>query len=251
MIRKVFFILANNLMSIFSRKKILMIIFIFSMLNYMIPPSCNCNNLNEIIENIFRGPNSLLEMPIELLKWCFFQFFLLYIVLDFINKEFNLRNILTILKIGSRKLWINNLILSIFIACLLYFILGGIVISLLNINILSNYIIWERLIKVILLLTITSFVPCLIGLILIYLSKSEAITFTIIFMLSLFSIGLGSINVKLDKWFPFNQGILIKHYSSNFSFGWSYIYSMVLISVLYLVIIISQRNIDLNIYLKD
>ncbi|OOM82423.1 hypothetical protein CLPUN_01250 [Clostridium puniceum] len=117
--------LISNLKFTFFLKRIYLVVGIFILifllkLDYMF----NCINSQEYINAMFFSPNTLTDNVLEVLIWSIYQFYLIYIIGDYIYKEFKMRNIYILCRIGSKRNYIVYLYLNILLICLLYYLMG-------------------------------------------------------------------------------------------------------------------------------
>lgn len=226
MMKKYINIIWNDLQSIFSLKTISMSIFVFILVDIITTGLHKSNNLNDLIKYSFYGTNDLTDEVIELLSWLLCQLFLVYTILNFINYELKKRITIVLLKTGSRTIWLRCMAISIFIYSALYFILGFAVLIILNLNLLSSPVNFVNLFQTLLTLILTGFSVCLSAFILSLLIESEPVILAVLMFLQFLCIAIGGKFKRLDKYFLFNQSILVKHYESNISFTWTYIYDI-------------------------
>ena len=229
-------IVLNNIICIFPIKNLLASLVMFIAINFLTNNIYPINNINDLFKYTFYGTKNLSDLPIELLKWILCNTFLIYLVLNFVNTEFEKRVQLTILRIGSRRIWINGIVISILISCFIYFILGSIILVGLNFKLVLGAMNFLEILKIIVLMSLSSLPICLIGLLLYLMIKTKFVIFSIIVFLYYLCISIGNTNRFLDKFLIFNQGILAKHYYSNFSFEWSYFYTLTFSFILYFII---------------
>lgn len=245
MIKKTIRIVYNDLLAMFSINKLLATIGVYIIINYITLNLYDTKSINDVIKFSFYGVNNIIDMPIELLKWTLCQMLLIYFVLSFINDEFKRRRVIVVVKVGSRRAWINSLVVSTFIACAVYYIIGFLLLILFNFGYISSHINFAELMEVFILLVLSSFTICLIGFALCLFISSEAAIFTVVLFMYYFSIAIGSINISFDKYLIFNQGILAKHEFLAYSFQWSYNYDAIIILLIYLFIKKIVAKIDL------
>lgn len=226
-------IIVNNLIVIFNLRIVVSIILLYINVNFITKGLYNVKNFNDLIKLSFYGTIDISELPIEMLKFTAIQMLIIYIVLNFISEEFGDRIKLNFLRVHSRKMYINSIIITIFVSCFIYFLLGFIVLGLLNLNLITTYMSFTLIIKILFLLIISSFCICLVGFFIALLIKYEAVVFTIVLLF--YYIGI-SIKSNLTKYIIFTQGILSKHYYHNISFKWSYCYCLIFSVILYLVL---------------
>lgn len=226
-------IVCNDLSFMFTIKRMLLVIVIYIFLNFINEGLYRVKSINELIKYSFYGTKNLIDIPIELIMWTFCQMILLYFILSFVNFEIKERERLVILRISSRAVWFNGIIVSAFICCVLYYAAGFVTLIVLNINLVSCGIDCAYLLKVFILMVLSSFSISLLGIVFTAFIKSEAVTFTILLFLYYLSI---SIDSRLGKYIIFNQGVLAKHYVFEFGFSFSYIYTVLFSLVLYFII---------------
>ncbi|WP_102399413.1 hypothetical protein [Haloimpatiens massiliensis] len=221
--KKINKIIVNNLIAIFNLKIVVSIILLYINVNFITKGLYNIKNFNELIKFSFYGTIGIGDLPIEMLKFTAIQMFIIYIALNFINEEFGERIKLNFLRVHSRKMYINSMIITIFVSCFIYFLLGLIVLGLLNLNLITTSVNFTLIIKILFLLIISSFCICLVGFLIALIIKYESVVFTIVLLF--YYIGI-SIESNLTKYIIFTQGILSKHYYHNISFKWSYCYCL-------------------------
>lgn len=243
--KKIFYININNLISMISIKRIILIILVFSIINFITNSIYDITSLNDVIKFAFYGVNNISDLPIELFKFILPNMVLVYLVLSFSKDEVRGRSSIFIIRIGNINVWINSLIISILILCIIYYSIGFITLSILNYRYFSSYIDFINLINILFLMVIYGFIVCLISLLISIFINNESTIFTIILLLYYLSISLGGMFNILDKYIIFNQGMLIKHYNSLLSFQWSYFY--LIIFSLIIVILIKKISIKMDI----
>jgi len=117
--------LISNLKFTFFLKRIYFIIGIFILVFLSkLDSMFNCINSQEYINAVFYSPNTLIDNVLEVLIWSMYQFYLIYIIGDYICKEFKLRNIYILCRIGSKKKYIVYLYLNILLICFVYYLIG-------------------------------------------------------------------------------------------------------------------------------
>jgi len=229
--RKNFKIILCNLKSIVSIKKLLIIciifVFTFSMkISYL----DNTVNLSVLLKSVFYGPNNLLNNIIVLFTWSLYEFYLIYIIGDYFYKELTRRGMYTISRIGNKTRWHICMQLSLFLVCLTYYLIGIIVglilVYYLNIQIVICDI--YHTLNIFFILGLSSYFSITLYILITILIKDHNVSFLILVVVSYLSIEFGN-TFKVDMFIALNQGILSKHYESNFSFLWSYIYLLILI----------------------
>lgn len=226
-------IIKNNLQSIFSISNLccMMIIFIYT---FAVKYSSinNTDNFNIILKNIFIGPNNLSDNIFEFLIWILYQFFLIYMIGNYCFKEFDTRSIYTITRIGSKKYWNICIQITCFIVCLLYFIFGSIVAFICTMIVNKGIPLFniKEAFKIIELLSISTYYIITLYILIIIISKKHAESFLILVTIICLSLEFGQL-FKIDKYIPFNQGILSKHIISNFSYEWSFIFLTICIFI--------------------
>jgi len=189
-------------------------------------------NLSDYIKIIFHGPNTVSENVIELLIWSLYQFYLIYMAGDYLHKEFRIRKLYIISRIGSKFKWYIYTQLTMLGLCLLYYLIGIIVITI-SIFVLNKHVIIFNVYEILnmwLVISISSYFILTIYIIAFLLTKNNNVSFILIIILLYLSIEFGDI-FKIDKFLPMNQGILSKHLIENFGFVWSYIYLSLLIVI--------------------
>lgn len=230
--RRVGNLILNNLASMFTIKKFSVVIMIYFFLNLITKElfESKINTFNDLMKFSFYGSDNLTDMPIVVMTWIAVQIILIYIVLDFIHNELNTRVRLIILRIESKKMWINSIFIAVFLCCFLYFALGLIILGLLNYNLVKSSLDLVYSLKLLLLLTLSSFSICLIGGLLTLFFKNQVIIFTLMVLSYYVAISIGGV---FSKYMIFSQGILIKHCYYNISFQWTYYYTFLFSIIIY------------------
>lgn len=100
--------------------------------------------------------------------------------------------------------------------------------SVININFNLNGI--SEIFKIIGLLSLSSYYLITLYIFISLVSRKHNQSFLVLIMTLFLSITLGDI-LKIDKYLPFNQGILSKHIISNFSYQWSFLFLALIIIV--------------------
>ncbi|GEM_PF-2375830 len=222
-----------NCKSILSLKRFLFIVIIYIFIFMMKKDSFgDVINLSDYIKIIFHGPNTVSENVIELLIWSLYQFYLIYMAGDYLHKEFRIRKLYIISRIGSKFKWYIYTQLTMLGLCLLYYLIGIIVITI-SIFVLNKHVIIFNVYEILnmwLVISISSYFILTIYIIAFLLTKNNNVSFILIIILLYLSIEFGDI-FKIDKFLPMNQGILSKHLIENFGFVWSYIYLSLLIVI--------------------
>ena len=226
-------IIKNSLGSIFSIGSLCCIVIIFI---YVFVVKSNTisdvHSFSEVINKIFRGPTNFSDNLIEVFTWGLYQFFLIYMIGNFWFKELDTRSIYTLPRLGNKQNWHICLQITSFLACIIFFVVGTSIIfictSTVNINFNLNEI--GGILKIIVLLSLSSYYLITVYIFSILISRKHNQSFLVLITTLFLSIELGDI-LKIDKYLPFNQGILSKHIISNFSYQWSFIYLFLLILV--------------------
>lgn len=217
-------IILSNFKAILELKKLVFIIVIF-IIAMKKNSFDNLINLSNYIRSIFYGPNDISTNIIELLIWSIYQFYLIYIIGDYLGKEFGIRNIYTISRIGSKIKWYVYNQLTLVFVCLVCYLTAVMLITIYAfirsryINILDI----KEILNIWLILSISSYFILTVYLIIFIITKNNNLSFILIIISLYLSIEFGSI-FKIDAFIPLNQGILSKHFILHFSFLWSYIY---------------------------
>lgn len=226
-------IIKNNLQSVFSIGNLCCTVIIFTYVFAVKFSSINdIDSLSKVSNIIFRGPNNLSDNLIEVFTWGFYQFFLIYMIGNYCFKELDIRSIYTIPRLGNKQHWYICLQITCFLACIIYFVLGTsigfICTSVVNKDFNLDGI--DEVFKIIGLLSLSSYYIITVYIFSIKVSRKHNQSFLILITTLYLSIAFGDI-LKIDKYIPFNQGILSKHIISNFSYRWSLIFLAILISV--------------------
>ncbi|MBD7912090.1 hypothetical protein [Clostridium cibarium] len=244
---KSFRILNSNLNAIFSFRKYIWIfsIFIFILI-FKIDNLYNESNSLQCIKIMFYGPINLSDNTGEVFIWSIYQFYLLYIVGDYIFKEFSMRNTYTIGRIGSKTKWNSYMQISIFLTCIIYYFFGFVIemmgMIILNKSISSVDIL--NILNIFLILTISSYFIATTYYIILLIHKNHSLAFIMIVIYAYLSIMFGAA-LNIDIFLPINHGILSKHYFVSFGFGISYLYLGILIIINLIIInkIMSKKDI--------
>lgn len=237
--KKFFRILNNNFRSAISIKKLIFIVFIFLIIT--IPKVCYFNDLTaatDYIKIIFYGPKDLTSNINALLNWSLYEFFLLFIIGDFIYYELKTRNIYTISKIGSKFTWIIYMQLTIFLLITIYHLIGLLIIfiSIHTFNFNFNINDFFNITHIVILLILVSYLMSTIYFFILFLTKNHSLSFIITILVFYLSISIGNM-FNLDRYLPLNRGILNNHYFFNLSFNVSNIYILTTIIInLYIII---------------
>lgn len=244
---KGFRIINSNLNAIFSWKKCISIscIFIFIFI-FKMDDLYNESNSLQCINILFYGPINLSDNTGEVFIWSIYQFYLLYIVGNYIFKEFSMRNTYTIGRIGSKTKWNNYMQISIFLTCIIYYLLGF-VLEMIGMIIFNKSISLGDIINILnifSILTISSYFISTTYYIILLIHKNHSLSFIMIVIYTYLSILFGD-TLKIDKFLPVNHGILSKHYFMSFNFNLSYFYLGILIMINLLIInkFISKKDI--------
>lgn len=225
-------------MSILSLKKIYIICAIFIFTFYVkLNSRDNIYGLGEFIKASFYGPNNLSDNIMEVLTWSLCQFYLIYLIGQYLYNELEVRSIYTFLRIRHKKTWHICLQITCFLICVVYFLIG-LVIGLItgyvfNIKLDINNIV--EVINIFTILVLSSYYIITIYFFSIIKTQAHNRSFLMLIIILYLSIILGSI-FKIDKFIPLNQGIISKHFISDFSFRWSYIYLSIMIIINIMVI---------------
>ena len=226
-------VIKNNNKVIFSVKSTLCmcIIFIYAFLEK--------NNLvsdtyifGQTLKNIFYGPLNLGSNLIETFTWVLYQFFIIFVIGNFIFKELMVRAYYTVPRIGNKIRWHADLQFACIISCVIYFVLGFFIVFIINwlSNSDSNFNGLYDVIKILSLLSLSSYYLVTVYIINVLVTKNHVQSFIILLITSLVSIELGYV-FKIDKYIPFNQGIISKHVIGGFSLTWSMIFLIILIII--------------------
>ncbi|MBE6051695.1 MAG: hypothetical protein E7214_13860 [Clostridium sp.] len=211
----------NNIISIFSIRKLLLVTLLYSFLNIMTNKLYEIKTFNELITYSFYGGKSLNDVLIISLTWIAVQMILMYINLDFINNELNIKIKMIICRIKSKRLWVGSVFIAILISCFLYYLVGLIILGVFNWRILLSSFDYLYTIKVLTLLSLYSFSISMIGFLLTVSLKHETIIITIILFCYCSAL---SIKGEVSKYIIFSQGILERHYNNIITFLWSYLF---------------------------
>lgn len=224
MIKKTFRIILNNIFAMLSLRKYISIVFVFTIIHFITVSLYDISNFNDVFRFSFYGVNNIADMPIEFLKIILCNMFLVYLNLSFGNEEIKTRSSILVIRIGSKKLWVNSLIVSILILCFIYYLIGFVILGAINYIYFSIHANFLELINIFWLMCLSGFLICLVSLLISIFVDNEMIIFAITLSLFFLSIGLGSAVTYLDKYTIFTQGMLIKHEAIIPSFQWSYCY---------------------------
>lgn len=227
-----------NLKAILSCTKCIVISCIFILVFILkISDLYHESNSLQCINILFYGPINLSNNITELFIWSMYQFYLLYIVGDYILKEFKIRNIYTIGRIGSKIKWNNYMQINIFLTCIIYY-LFGMVLEIIGILILNKSISLGNIVNIsniFFILVISSYFISTIYYIVLLINKNHSLSFVIMVISMYLSIMFGY-ELNIDRFLPLNQGILSKHYFMSFGFEISYVYLGILIIMNLLII---------------
>ncbi|MDD6769958.1 MAG: hypothetical protein SPJ62_06950 [Inconstantimicrobium porci] len=218
---------------IFSLKGILCmcIIFVYTFLtkSYLVNDTFA---FGQTIKNTFYGPLNLGDNIIETFTWVLYQFFIIFVIGNFIFKELMVRAYYTIPRLGNKSRWHIDLQFACIISCVIYFALGFFIVFIINwlSNSASNFNGLYDVIKILSLLSLASYYFVTVYIINVLVTKNHVQSFIILLITSLVSIELGYV-FKIDKYIPFNQGIISKHITGGFSLAWSMIFLIILIII--------------------
>ncbi|QAA32903.1 hypothetical protein [Clostridium manihotivorum] len=244
--RKFINMLKLNLCSIFSPKVIILCIAMFASMLFMTTGMYgSAFNSSSILNIIFVGPRDLAEDIGQVFMYLFYQVPILVMMGNFLYKQINEQSTYLIPKMESKKKWYLCVITTNLITNLLYYGVGvGIIVlcdklyllcsssqKVIAVDIMKSIIDTYSFVSILILLVATSFLLTLIQNTLTLVFKDSNIAFITNMVLILFFIELGAHN-KLDKFLPPSQGILIKHYTSNFSILWSIVYIVIFSCIL-------------------
>lgn len=240
MMRKVFAIIKNNILSIFSKGKLLSIIGTFIIINVATEGffSLEITNFNDIIKFSFYGVESIEVISTELFKIIFYQVILFYLCISFVHNEIKNRSTLMIMRIGSRRLWGITLVISIVLLSVIYNGIGFLVIGILNYKMFFCYIDFMGIVNLYSLLVVVNTSILLIATLLSILIENEGLILIILLFLYLGAIIIG------DKYLIFNQALLIKYDKSVFSYAKSYMYSSIFFIITYILIKFKIRELE-------
>ena len=199
---------------------------------------------SEIFKSIFYGPINITENLLATFFWSFNQFYLIYLLGDFLYYQLKKINIYTIFRFNNKNKWYISIHLTLLFSCILYYIL------IVTICIIYMFFFHKKvhisesleILKVSFLMFLSSYFIITLYLNLILILKKHNISYIIIICILYSSILLGNL-LSIDQFLPLNRCILAKHYSLNLKYSVSYTYLTVLIIVNYL---ISKKNILLN-----
>lgn len=217
-------IVKNNVLGFISKKNIFQVSILFILVNLITLSSYEINTFNELLNLSFYGVPKISELPIEFLKWSAIQFFILYIILKLFYTEVYEKLHMTLLRVSDKKTFINSLLVSMFCICILYYLIGFLVLISFNLKLLFTTINSIYLFKIFLLYILFSYTFSLIGILMFFFIKNENLVFTLIFFFTIIST---SIEGNINKYLLISQGMLIKHISYNFN----YVFSITLILV--------------------
>lgn len=236
--------LRANLYSIFSYYIVFISVAIFIIMFFSTKLFAGIGfNYTDTINNVFIGPNNLSENFVMLMMWILLNIIIVIICCNFFYKELQMRGMYVITKLKSKVKYILSIILTNYILCILYYLIGFIVIFIMykaTSNCDSNYVLTNySVIEVWFLLINQSFLLVNISMFVVLITKNHTNGFlaTIIIMIS--SVLLGAQYPEIDKFLPASQGILIKHYLNGYSLIWSIIYlfifSAIVIAMIYFI----------------
>lgn len=197
----------------------------------------------------FSGPLGINSNLLIIFYWMAHQIYIFSLIGNYIGNELNERYIYIIIRNNSKVRWLLNNLLHILILILLYYLLLFIFVGivgrfiaptsdnnflqeLLNLTGYKSYPSWFIVLNVFIAIVLTTFSLSILLCTITILSKDNVLATFIIVFSSLLSIGIGSFDIRLNKFFLANQAIFSKHSIDNFNFKYSYIYSAIFIGIL-------------------
>lgn len=226
-------IIKNNLQSVFSIGNLCCMVVIFIYIFAVKYSSIkNIDSFSEVVKKIFIGPNNLTDNILEVFIWMFYELFLIYMIGNYCFKEFDTRSIYTMPRLGNKKHWHICLQITCFFTCIIYFAfgisIGVICTSVMNKGFNLNGI--SEVFKTMGLLSLSSYYIITLYILSTIVSRKHTQSFLVLITTLCLSLEFGEI-LKIDKYIPFNQGILSKHIISNFSYQWSFIFLAIFIFI--------------------
>jgi len=217
----------SNILSIISIKTIIYVILIFIAINYINYGIYSINNLDDVIKSSFYGVNKLSDSTVEIFKMLLINIFPIYITLNYFNVTIDNYNLFTLMRMDNKASWINSLFISTLIFCILYYVIGFIVLFILNFKLMLVIFNFKYCFEVLILLVLSSFSICLVSMLLNSLIKNKSLIFSLIIFLYLLSIVMGDSISDSDKWLIFNQSMLVKYTYSCLTFYWAYFFNII------------------------
>lgn len=226
-------IVINDFKAILDFKKLLSIIVAFILIFIMKKDFLlNIVSLDEVFKTTLSGPYRVTENILEIFIWSFYIFYLIYLAGDFFYTELKRRSLYSISRIGNKKTWYLCIQVSLFLLCISYYLIGGILITICSFIFKNSLIVYSILdiLNIIFILSVSSYFMINVYLIILLIAKSHNRGFLFLVILDYISIDLGGI-FNIDKFMPLNQGMIIKHNIEKFSCLWSYMLLIPLIVV--------------------
>lgn len=226
-------IIKNNLQSVFSIGNlgctIAIFIYLFAVNFKFIDYS---HKFREFIEIIFMSPINLTNNIIQVFTWILYQFFLIYMIGNYFFKELATRSIYVIPRLRNKQYWHICLQITAFLVCIIYFALGIFISFICGISLnktfnLNNAV---EIFKIIMLLGFSSYYLVTVYIFSTLITRKHNLSFLLLIITACLSNTLGTI-FRIDKYLPFNQGLIIKHMIYKFSYQWSLIFLTILIFI--------------------
>lgn len=226
-------IINMNLKTVFSLKKILSMFLILTFV-FIIGADRykGMGTVSEYIKYSLYGPSNLFDNVMLLFTWSLYQFYLIYVVGEFLYSQFAQENVYTILRIGNKLVWYICIQATCFIICALYFGLSMVIGCGMGLilNSVIDIVSLGEIFSCMILLILYSYYIITIYMCGIIKNKNHNYIFLILITILYLSITIGAV-FDIDKFIPFNLGILSKHFYNGLSFTWSYIYLAIITSV--------------------
>ena len=231
--KKYFRLIISNLRATISLRNCLGIIGISILISLpKLMGSLCISSLDEYIKYIYYGPKNLTGNISETLNWIIYQSYLIYVIGNYVYKEFKIRNMYTISRIGSKLTWYICIQINALITCIIYYSIN-IAVNIMCIVIFNKATEMGNLLNIAniyFILILTSYLIVSIYFCALFFIKNHAFSFISTIIILFLSILLGD-SLNIDPYIPINRGILVNHYILGLNYIKSYIYIILVITI--------------------
>ncbi|ATD58012.1 hypothetical protein BTM21_09810 [Clostridium chauvoei] len=204
-----FNVIKNNIRSIFNYKTIILNILVFLLLfsfQLDLIKESSPTTLFQYITYCFYGVDTVLENISASFSWLMFQLLFILIIIQYINNEFQGRNIYLISRLKSKQNWFLNLELTLILASIIYFFIGFLTLIACSKLLATSLQFSNKEIYAFIIIFLNSLFYVNFYLFTIILLKHNKYSLLGLILLIFINIDLGSV-LKIDLYNPFTQCI--------------------------------------------
>lgn len=227
---RIFAIIKSNLKGALDLKQIFIINLIFICIFRMKIDYFNkALSFNEYINVIFYGPISLFSNMLDTLIWSTYEFYLIYIIGNYLYRELKGRSIYTISRIGSRLKWYTYIQVTVMSVCFIYYSIAIFIVGI-CVYVLNGQVVIVNMfgiLNILLILTLSGYLIMNMYIVAVMVLRNHNLTFLLIVVLLYLLIEVGY-TWQVDMYIPFNHGILGKRIIGNINFIYSYVYLIIM-----------------------